>query len=316
MLYFFRHDLYTGVIMNTTIEQIMQLKQEKDAVILAHYYVPDEVQAIADYVGDSFYLSKVATTVPQKTIVFCGVFFMGESAKILNPDKTILMPDLGADCPMAHMADPDTIQSIREKYDDLAVVCYINSSAELKTYADVCVTSSNAIKIVRALPETNIYFIPDENLGRYIAGLLPEKHFIFNDGFCHVHASITAEDVQRAKESHPDAKILAHPECTAEVLALADYIGSTTGIIDYATAEDHPAFIVCTEVGVLYQLEQRNPDKKFYIASTMQLCPNMKKVSLNKVLEALQDGAPEVVLDEALARDAVPSLARMMELGS
>ena len=167
--------------------RIKQLKQEKNAVILAHYYVHDEVQEIADYIGDSFYLSKVATKTDADTIVFCGVSFMGESAKILNPEKTVLMPDETADCPMAHMADIDHIEELRKEYPDLAVVCYINSTAELKCHADVCVTSSNAIRIVKALPNKNIFFIPDENLGRFVAKQVPEKNFIFNDGYCHVH---------------------------------------------------------------------------------------------------------------------------------
>ena len=183
------------------IEEIERLKEEKDAVILAHYYVTDWVQEIADYVGDSYYLAKVAAGLDKKTIVFAGVSFMGESAKILNPDKTVLMPDMQADCPMAHMADVERIEQVRKKYDDVAVVCYINSVAELKVHSDVCVTSSNAMKIVKSLPNKNIFFIPDENLGRYIASKLPEKNFIFNDGFCHVHKGITAENLKAAGAS-------------------------------------------------------------------------------------------------------------------
>ena len=211
----------------TTIDKIREWKRERNAVILAHYYVDDEVQAIADYVGDSFYLSKVAAKEEAETILFCGVSFMGESAKILSPQKTVIMPDMQADCPMAHMADIEKIQEMREKYEDLAVVCYINSTAELKMYSDVCVTSSNALKIVKALPNQHIYFIPDENLGRYIASQTPEKTFIFNDGFCHVHKEIAAKQVMAAKEAHPHAQILVHPECTPDVTAMADYIGST-----------------------------------------------------------------------------------------
>ena len=177
----------------TIREEIEQLKKEKDAVILAHYYVSPEVQEIADYVGDSFYLSKVAVGLKEKTIVFCGVSFMGESAKILNPEKTVLMPDMAADCPMAHMASAETIEKIRSEYDDLAVVCYINSTAELKRHSDVCVTSSNAVKIVKSLPNKNIFFIPDRNLAHYIAGLVPEKNFIYNEGFCVVHEYMELE---------------------------------------------------------------------------------------------------------------------------
>ena len=245
--------------MNIT-DEIKKLKKEKDAVILAHYYVRPEVQDIADYIGDSFYLSRVATELTAKTIVFCGVSFMGESAKILNPEKTVLMPDLQADCSMAHMADIDRIKKVRETYEDVAVVCYINSTAELKEYSDVCVTSANAVKIVKKLPNKNIYFIPDRNLAHYIADQVPEKHFIFNEGFCPTHERMEADEVLKAKDEHPDALVLAHPECRQEILAIADYIGSTSGIINYATDSDRQEFIICTEEGVHYKLTQNNPD--------------------------------------------------------
>lgn len=243
--------------------RILQLKKEKNAVILAHYYVPDEVQEIADYIGDSFYLSKVATGISQKTIVFCGVSFMGESAKILNPDKVVLMPDETADCPMAHMAAVDKIKQVRSEYKDVAVVCYINSTAELKVHADVCVTSANAVKIVKALPNKNIYFIPDGNLGRYVAGKVPEKQFIFNDGFCPIHHNLTVKEVKAAKEKYPEAEFLVHPECRTDVLELANYIGSTSGIIDYATASNGKEFIIGTEKGVLYELKKKIPTRHF-----------------------------------------------------
>lgn len=301
--------------MNSIIAEIEQLKQEKKAAILAHYYVNDEVQSIADYIGDSFYLSKVARDIPEQTIVFCGVSFMGESAKIMNPDKTILMPDTLADCPMAHMADPERIKALKAEYPDLAVVCYINSTAELKKYSDVCVTSSNALKIVKALPNNDIFFIPDENLGRYIAKQLPEKHFLFNDGFCHVHKSISKEALLKAKEAQPEAQILAHPECTGDVLELADYIGSTSGIIDYATATDCEKFIICTEMGVLHELQEKNPNKKFYSVGHRQFCPNMKKITLEKVRDALLNNEPAVTVDATLAADAIAPLSRMMQMG-
>mgnify|MGYP000494312486 CR=1 FL=1 len=283
--------------MNEEIKnEIKKLKKEKDAVILAHYYVDGEVQEIADYVGDSYYLAEIATKVPESTIVFCGVSFMGESAKILNPKKRVVMADGHADCPMAHMVDVDKIREVRNEYPDVSVVCYVNSTAEIKAESDVCVTSSNALKIVKNLPNKDIFFIPDENLGRYVASQLPEKHFIFNDGFCHVHKSIHSEDVKKAKELHPDALVLAHPECTSDTLALADFIGSTSQIIDYATASDSKKFLICTEMGVFYELMQKNPDKKFFSVGHRQFCPNMKKVSLDKVLEKLEDLKDEVIL--------------------
>lgn len=300
--------------MESVLDQIKRLKKEKNAVILAHYYVNDEVQDIADYIGDSYYLSKKATEVSEQVIVFCGVSFMGESAKILNPDKLVLMPDNLANCPMAHMADIDYIEKLRKEYDDLAVVCYINSTAELKVHSDVCVTSSNALKIVKALPNKNIFFIPDENLGRYIASLVPEKNFIFNDGFCHVHKSITKENVLKAKKVKPDALVLVHPECTMDVLELADYIGSTSGIIDYATNSDAKEFIICTEMGVLHQLTLKNPDKKFYSVGIRQFCPNMKKVTLEKVRNVLINENNAVAVSDEVRKKAGIPLARMLEL--
>ena len=204
----------SGGIHMSIVSDIEKLKKEKNAVILAHYYVDEDVQDVADYIGDSFYLSKVATKVSQDRIIFAGVEFMGESAKILNPKKRVFMPDMNADCPMAHMADKDEILALREKYDDLAVVCYINSTAELKKYSDVCVTSSNAVKIVKNLPNKNIFFIPDRNLGSYVAKQCPDKNFIFNNGCCPRHVVITKDMVLKAKELHPEARFAAHPECT------------------------------------------------------------------------------------------------------
>ena len=300
--------------MQSVIDEIKRLKKEKNAVILAHYYVNDEVQDIADYIGDSYYLSKKATEVSEQVIVFCGVSFMGESAKILNPDKLVLMPDNLANCPMAHMADIDYIEKLRSEYDDLAVVCYINSTAELKIHSDVCVTSSNALKIVKALPNKNIFFIPDENLGRYIASLVPEKNFIFNDGFCHVHKSITKENVLKAKNAKPNALVLVHPECTMDVLELADYIGSTSGIIDFATNSDASEFIICTEMGVLHELTMKNPNKKFYSVGIRQFCPNMKKVTLEKVRDVLINEDNVVEVSDEVRQKASIQLTRMIEL--
>lgn len=300
--------------MDSLIEEIARLKKENNAVILAHYYVNEEVQAIADYIGDSYYLSKIATKVEEDTILFCGVTFMGESAKMLNPTKRVLVPDMSADCPMAHMVDVNKIKEMREKYIDLAVVCYINSTAELKTYADICVTSSNAIEIVKALPNRYIFFIPDENLGRYVANQVPEKTFIFNDGFCHVHTSISKENVLKAMAAKPSAKILVHPECKLEILELADYIGSTSGIIDYATQSEADEFIICTEMGIEYELKLKNPNKKFYSVGHRQFCPNMKRITLEKVRDSLLYGKNPVEIDEELRLKAKVPLNRMLEL--
>ena len=294
-------------------ERINKLKKEKNAVILAHYYVESEVQEIADYVGDSFYLAKIAKTSDADTIVFCGVEFMGESAKILSPEKTVLMPDASADCPMAHMATIENVLKIKEEYDDVAVVCYINSSAKLKSVSDVCVTSANALKIVNALPNKNIYFIPDKNLGSFVKEN-SDKNVILNEGWCPIHNEITAEDIKAVKEAHKGVKVLMHPECTDDVLSYADYIGSTSGIIEYSEKSEEDEFIVVTEIGVLYELQRRNPDKKFYFPEPLPVCADMKKITLQKVLDCLESNLNAVEVDEEIKEKALIPLNRMLEL--
>ena len=300
-------------------DKIKQLKDEKDAVILAHYYVPDEIQEIADHLGDSYYLSKVASEVKERIIVFCGVRFMGESAKIINPDKIVLMPDLNADCPMAHMARVTDIEKMRKEYEDLAVVCYINSTAEIKAHSDVCVTSSNAVKVIKALPNKYIYFVPDENLGRYISCLVQDKEFIFNNGFCHVHAKIRALDILSMKQKYPEAKIAAHPECKKEVLDISDYVGSTAGIVDYIENSDSKDFIVCTETGILHELKRKTANcKNFYLPSMCQVCPDMKMNTLEKVLDALENPniGHEVKVDKMLIEKGLIPLEKMLSLAA
>lgn len=296
------------------MEEIKRLKEEKDVAILAHYYVDGEVQEIADLVGDSYFLAKKATEVTQQNILFCGVSFMGESAKLLNPEKRVIMPDECADCPMAHMVEIDKIEEVRRQYPDVAVVCYVNSTAEIKAHSDVCVTSSNAVRVVRKLPNQHIFFIPDNNLGRYVAKQMPEKDFIFNDGFCHVHTSIKLEELTRAKELHPEAKVLSHPECTEDILEVSDFIGSTSEIIDYACGSDAKEFIICTEMGVFFELEQKNPGKRFFSVGHRQFCPNMKRITLEKVREALESLSPEMELPQEIRDQANKPLKRMLEL--
>ena len=286
----------------TIREEIEQLKKEKNAVILAHYYVRPEVQEIADYVGDSFYLSKVAVGLKEKTIVFCGVSFMGESAKILNPEKTVLMPDMAADCPMAHMITIKEIKEMREKYDDLAVVCYINSTAEIKQYADVCVTSSNAIKIVKALPQKNIFFIPDQNLGDFVRRQVPEKNVM------------TLDKLNEVKQKYPEAKIAVHPECKREIVEAADFVGSTSAIIDYVVQTEAKDFIIGTVDGVFAKIKELAPNKNLHTIMDVQVCPNMKKVTLDKLIEALENEENEVLLSEQEISDAHAPLLRMLEL--
>ncbi len=294
--------------------QIEQLKKEKNAVILAHYYAPAEAQEVADFVGDSFYLAKIAKQSESDIIVFCGVSFMGESAKILNPDKKVLMPDLTADCPMAHMVAEGKIDEMRKKYDDLAVVCYINSTADLKCKSDVCVTSSNAVKIVESLPNKNIFFIPDRNLGRYVAEQVKDKNVILNDGCCPIHAELTAAQLNEQKSEHTEALVLSHPECEREILELSDYIGSTAEIIDFVKASVAKEFIVCTEVGVEHKLMCDNPDKKFYFTNPKPCCVDMKLNTLENILSVLEKEDRQVEIGENKRLKAQIPLDRMLEL--
>lgn len=300
--------------MKDTVHKIKRLKEEKNAVIMAHYYVEDEVQEIADFVGDSYYLSHMATKTDSDVIVICGVSFMGESAKILNPDKKVLIPEAEADCPMAHMTAAEKIEQVRKKYEDIAVVCYVNSTAEIKAKSDVCVTSSNALKIVSALPNKNIFFVPDKNLAHFIAGQLPEKNFIFNDGFCYVHDEITRQQVLEEKKRHPEAPVLVHPESRPEVVDIADYVGSTSGIIDFATNSASDEFIILTEAGVLYELKKKNPGKRFFTVGSGQICRGMKKITLESVLNALEEDTWEVDMESQLIRDAKAPMERMLEM--
>lgn len=295
-------------------EKIKQLKEEKNAVILAHYYVPKEVQEMADYVGDSFYLAKVAKQSDADIIVFCGVSFMGESAKILNPDKKVLMPDISADCAMAHMVKDGKIDEMRKKYDDLAVVCYINSTAALKCQSDVCVTSSNAVKIVKALPNKNIFFIPDKNLGRFVSEQIPEKNIILNDGCCPIHARITAEQIGNEKKKHPSALVLSHPECEKDVLDMSDFVGSTADIIKYASESSENEFIIGTEDGVEFKLNSDNVDKKFYFPKPFPKCMDMKLNTLEKLLYVLENEENEINVSKDICERALIPLDRMLEL--
>lgn len=298
----------------TKQEEIKQLKQEKDAVLLAHYYVNPEVQEIADYVGDSFYLSKVAAELSNKTIVFCGVSFMGESGKLLNPEKAVLMPDASADCPMAHMVTKQEVEEARLRYEDLAVVCYINSTAEIKSWSDVCVTSANAVQIVKNLPNKNILFIPDKNLGRYVAQQVPEKNVVLVNGYCPIHEKMLAKEIKDLKERYPQAEVLAHPECNEEVVALADYIGSTTGILKQATKSNATQFIIATEVGVRYDLEKQNPTKQFFFPETTPICADMKKITLDKIIQVLTTGDNDAIVPQAIVEPSKNTLKRMLEL--
>ena len=296
-------------------EKILKLKKEKNAIILAHLYQIPEIQEIADYVGDSYYLSQVARDAKEDLIIFCGVKFMAESAKVLSPEKTVILPAPNAGCPMADMAEVEDVEEMIKKYPDAFKVCYINSSYEVKALCDASVTSSSALNIIKNIPNKQILFLPDQNLGGYISEFFPEKEFILWRGFCPTHHRITAEDIIKAKEEHPNVKVLSHPECSKEVRDLSDYIGSTSGIIDYATECEDKEFIIATEEGVLHQLKKKNPDKKFYFPEVM-VCPNMKKTSLQDVYDALDGKKEEVILDEEIRKKALTSLENMHKLGN
>ena len=300
--------------------ELARLKAERDAVVLAHYYVDPEVQELADHVGDSFALAKLAATLTCRTLVFAGVSFMAESAKLLSPEKTVLMPEPTADCPMAHMVRRETVDAARERYgDELAVACYVNSTAEVKSWSDVCVTSSNAVKIVRALPQANVLFVPDRHLGSFVAEQVPEKNVILNDGYCPIHQDISADEVRTLKGAHPGAPVLAHPECGPEAMALADFAGSTSQIIEAAVAGSKSDYIILTVDGVRGELERRcaGTGKRFHFPPTRPVCPDMARITSQKLLACLRDGTGEVSLPPAEVADAARrSLARMLDLGA
>lgn len=299
---------------NQLSEKILKLKKEKNAIILAHLYQIPEVQEIADYVGDSYYLSQVARDAEEDLIIFCGVKFMAESAKVLSPEKTVILPAPNAGCPMADMAEVEDVEEMIKKYPGAFKVCYINSSYEVKALCDASVTSSSALKIIKNIPNKQILFLPDQNLGGYISEFFPEKEFILWRGFCPTHHRITAEDIIKAKEKYPNVKVLSHPECSKEVRDLSDYIGSTSGIINYATECEDEEFIISTEEGVLHQLQKKNPNKKFYFPE-MMICPNMKKTSLQDVYDALTGKKEEIILNEEIRKKALTSLENMHKLG-
>ncbi len=295
-------------------EELEALKKKRDAVILAHYYTRGEVQELADYVGDSFYLSRIAAGLTCRTIVFAGVRFMGECAKLLNPSKTVLMPDSRADCFMAHMMDNTYIKKMRNTYDDLIVMCYVNSTTETKSMSDVCCTSSNAVAIARKLQTQHILFIPDRNLGHFVAKQVPEKKFFFNDGFCPIHEYMDAEDLKQLQTEHPGAPILAHPECPESIRLTADYVGSTSGILKRAETGPEAEYIIATERGVLHQLQKRSPNKKFFFAGYAPSCMNMKMNTPEKILHVLRTGEHSVSIPEKLQNNARQTLIRMLEL--
>lgn len=297
-------------------QEILRLKKEKDICILAHSYQAREIVEIADFTGDSFQLSVQAKNAPQSTVIMCGVRFMAETVKVLSPEKTVYLANGEAGCPMAEQMDKDFIESVKQRYPDYAVVAYINTTAELKTICDVCVTSSSAVKIVRKLPNQNILFIPDCNLGDYVAKQVPEKHLQLLQGGCPIHARVTEQEVREARALHPDAELLVHPECTPKVVAHADFVGSTSAIMEHAAASDRKEFIIGTEGSIAEHLSYRCPDKRFYLLSKNLLCANMKLTTLTDVYRTVSgQGGAEITLDEDTIVKARRCIDRMIELG-
>ena len=299
---------------NNLTEEIQRLKKERNAIILAHNYQVPEVQDVADIVGDSFALSRHAAETDSDVIVFCGVHFMAESAKILSPDKTVLLPVRDAGCPMADMVTAPKLREMKARYPDAAVVCYVNSSAEVKAESDVCCTSSNALKVVESLENKQVIFVPDKNLGSYIASKVKDKEIILWKGFCITHKRVKVEEVQKIRQLHPNAKILMHPECEPEVQKLADFLGSTSAIINYAREIPEKDIIIGTEEGILHLLKKQNPDKNFYLLSMGLICTNMKKTRLEDVHSALLNMQHEIHVDENIRIKALKSLERMLKI--
>jgi quinolinate synthase len=295
--------------------RIEELKKERNAVIVAHYYQVGEVQDAADVVGDSFALAKYCASSDKDVIVFCGVHFMAESANILSPEKTVLLPVLDAGCPLADMADAGSLTEAKKRHPEAAVVSYINTTAEVKALSDICCTSSNAVKVIRSLKQKDIIFVPDSNLGRYVQEQVPEKNLILWKGFCITHHRVSAEDVEKAAGKLPGVKVLVHPECRSEVIERADFVGSTKQIIEYATNSPDDSFIIGTEMGVLHELRKRNPGKKFYLLSQGLLCPNMKKTALKDVYESLEHMRHRIVVESRTREKARLALERMLAVG-
>ena len=297
-------------------DEIMRIKKEKDICILAHAYQSHDIWEVADYVGDSFGLAQRAAEAPQKTMIMCGVRFMAETVKLLSPEKTVYLPEPDAGCPMADQIDYDLLAALREKNPDYTVVAYVNTTTEVKTLSDVCVTSSSAVKIVKNMPEQDILFIPDCNLGSWVKKQVPEKNIKLVSGGCPTHVRVTVKDVEKAKAAHPNALLLVHPECLKEVTELADYAGSTTGIMDYAAKSDAKEFIIGTENSIVSHLQLAHPEKRFYALSKDCVCHNMKMTTLGDVYNCVVNGEGEsITLTEETMQKARKSIDAMLRLG-
>lgn len=297
------------------IEKILELKKKRKAIILAHNYQPPEIQDIADLRGDSLELSLKASQTDAEVIVFCGVFFMGETAKIVSPQKKVLLPVLDVPCEMANMILPEDVLNLKEKYPEAPIITYVNSTAEVKALSDICCTSANAVKVVGTFKEKQIIMLPDMNLAQYAQRFYPEKEIIFGDGFCPFHHILTAKEVLECKKKYPSAIFIAHPECRPEVIDLADHTASTSGMLKLAKELPHKEFIIGTEVGLLYPLYKENPEKKFYHpAPDKMICPSMKKITLKELYESLKELKYEVILPDEIISKAYKAVKRMLEV--
>lgn len=294
-------------------EKIAKLKKERNAIILAHYYQRAELQEIADYIGDSFGLAKQAAETDADVILFCGVHFMGESAKILSPNKTVLIPDERAGCPMADMVDAKGLRELKAKHPNAKVVAYVNTSAEVKAETDICCTSSNAVKVIQSIDAEEIIWVPDRNLGHYVSQFT-DKRMIIWEGYCNTHDNVRAQDIIEMKSKYPHAPVVVHPECRPEVVELADHVASTAGILQFCRESNDKEFIIGTEMGIEYMLKKQNPDKLFYFASRLLICPNMKVNNLKKAYRALETLEPQIHVDKEIADKARLSLERMLEV--
>jgi quinolinate synthase len=297
------------------IDQINDLKTKKKAIILSHNYELGEVQDIADFVGDSLELSQKAAATDAQIIVFCGVHFMAETASILCPDKKVYLPDPNAGCPMANMVSAPQLIAKKKEIPDTAVVCYVNSSADVKAESDICCTSANAVKVVQSLDAEHILFVPDQYLGHYVSTQVKIKNFTFWQGYCPTHARIRPEDILRLKAQHPKAKVMIHPECRPDAIAVSDVVLSTGGMLRFAKSSKVKEIIVGTELGIIYRLRKENPDKTFIPVSEQAICPRMKLITLEKILWALQDMAPEIKVPEKVRVKAKRAVDRMLEIG-
>lgn len=298
-------------------DEIIRLKKEKDICILAHAYQSHDIWEVADYVGDSYGLSVQAAKAAQSTVLMCGVRFMAETVKILSPQKRVLLSNSNAGCPMAEQMDVELISGVKKMYPDYTVVAYINTTSELKTICDVCVTSSSAVQIVKNIENKNILFIPDCNLGKWVADQVPEKNIKLLQGGCPTHVRMSKRDVEKTRKAHPDALLLVHPECLPEVSGLADYRGSTTGIMDYAKKSDAKEFIIGTENSIVQHLQFACPDKQFYPLSRDCVCHNMKLTTLGDVYQCVKGtGGEEIKLDEEVRIKAKRCIDTMLELGN